>query len=97
LTPSPLECLLVERIAATWLQVHYADAAAARAREVTVKQAELASERQDRAHRRHLAAVAALATVCRLLPGSGAANLGMSDSKGPAPLSLVGGHRDDPQ
>jgi len=95
--PTPLERLLAERIAATWLQVNYADAVAAQTRDVSVKQAELALERQDRAHRRHLAAVAALATVRRLLPGSGAANLGMSDSKGPAPLSLVGGHRNDPQ
>ena len=68
--PTPLERLLVERIAATWLQVHYADAMAARARNVSIKQAGLAIERQDRAHRRHLAAVAALETVRRLLPAA---------------------------
>jgi len=68
--PTPLERLLVERVAATWLQANYADAVVALARDVSVKQAELALERQDRAHRRHLAAVAALATVRRLLPAA---------------------------
>jgi len=83
--PTPLERLLVERIAATWLQVNYADAVAAQARDVSVKQAELAMERQDRAHRRHLTAVAALATVRRLLP----AGTATADSEGTAPLTLV--------
>ena len=79
--PSPLERLLVERIAATWLQVHYADAAAAQARDVSVRQAQLAVERQDRAHRRHLAAVAALATIRRLLPAGPAT----ANAEGPRP------------
>jgi hypothetical protein len=67
-SPSPLERLLVERVAACWLQINHADAAAALARDVSIKQAEFAIKRQDRAHRRHLSAVAALATVRRLLP-----------------------------
>ena len=83
--PTPLERLLVERIAATWLQVNYADAIAAQARDVSVKQAGLALERQDRAHRRHLAAVAALATVRRLLP-AGTATV---RAEGPSPLIVV--------
>jgi hypothetical protein len=68
--PTPLERLLVARAAACWLQASYCDAAAAQARDVSTRQAELASKRQDRAHRRYLAAVAALASVRRLLPAA---------------------------
>jgi len=93
--PTPLERLLVARIAATWLQVNYADAVAAQARDVSVKQAELALERQDRAHRRHLAAVAALATVRRLLPAATSTNPGSPTAAGPPPLTLVADRRDD--
>ena len=89
-TPTPLEWLLVERIAATWLQVNYADAIAARARDVSVKQAELAIERQDRAHRRHLAAVAALATVRRLLPADASPGPATPAAAGTPPLTLIG-------
>ena len=69
--PSPMEALLIGRIGASWLQASYADAAAARAVEVPVKQAELLRKRQDSAHRRHLMAIAALATVRRLLGPAG--------------------------
>jgi hypothetical protein len=68
--PTPLERLLVDRVAATWLQVHYCDAAAVQAGEVSVRQAELALKRQDRAHRRYLTALAALTTIRRLLPST---------------------------
>jgi len=87
---TPLERLLVERIAATWLQVNYADAAAAQARDLSVKQAELAMERQDRAHRRHLAAVAALATVRRLLPADASPGPATPAAAGTPPLTLIG-------
>jgi hypothetical protein len=66
--PSPLERFLIDRIGATWLQVAYADAVAAQAQDASLKQVEFAMKRRDRAHRRHLTAVAALATVRRLLP-----------------------------
>ena len=88
--PTPLERLLVERVAATWLQVSYADAAAAQARDVSVKQAELAMERQDRAHRRHLAAVATLATVRRLLPAAPSPRRSSPAVADPPSLALVG-------
>jgi hypothetical protein len=66
--PSPLERLLVDRVAATWLQVAHADASAAKG-DVTVRQAAFALKRQGEAHRRHLTAIGALATLRRLLPG----------------------------
>jgi hypothetical protein len=60
--PSPVERLLVERIAACWLQAAFADAAAAGARDAGLKQAEFLARRQDAAQRRYLAAVRALTT-----------------------------------
>jgi hypothetical protein len=65
--PSPLEALLVDRVVVTWVEVSYADAAAARSADATLRQAEFALRRQGLAQRRHLAAVAALATARRLL------------------------------
>ena len=69
-SPSPLERLLVERVVACWLQVHHADAMVAQMRDVTLKQAKFAQERQDRAHRRYLQAIGALAMLRKLLPSS---------------------------
>ena len=93
--PTPLERLLVERVAATWLQVNNADEVAALTRDVSVKQAGLALERQDRAHRRHLAAVAAPATVRRLLPADASLGPATATAEGHAPeLNLVA-HRED--
>jgi hypothetical protein len=66
--PEPLERLLAERIAASWLQVHFADAAAADAVSGGARYAEAAARRQDAAHRRYVAAIGALATLKRLLP-----------------------------
>jgi hypothetical protein len=81
--PTRLERLLVDRVGATWLQLAYADAAAAQSRDVSIKQAELAIKRQGQAHRRHLTALAALATVRRLLPSAGGAVLAMGESLTP--------------
>jgi hypothetical protein len=66
--PTPLERLLVERVVATWLQVHHADAMVAQAGNVSLRQADFARKRQDSAHRRYLTAIGALVTVRRLLP-----------------------------
>ena len=68
--PTPLERLLAARVAACWLQTHYADAAMAQAGQVSVRQEDLAQKRQARAHKSYLTAIAALATVRRLLPGT---------------------------
>jgi hypothetical protein len=66
--PTPLERLLVERIVSCWLQFAHADAVLAQVKDLSLKQAEFASKRQDRAHRRYLMAIGTLATVRRLLP-----------------------------
>ena len=66
--PSPLEELLVARIAAGWLQVGYADALVAQSGEQPLKVAEFAQKRQTMAQARYVAAIKALAELRRLLP-----------------------------
>jgi hypothetical protein len=84
--PSPLEALLVERIVACWLQLGQADAAVARAGNMSVPQAEYARKRQDSAHRRYLTAIGALAMLRKLLGkavgSSGRASTAGSSSPG---------------
>ena len=66
--PSPLERLLVDRIVACWLALHYAEAAYAQhMHDLNLKQAEFHQQRIDRAHRRYLGAIRTLAQVRRLL------------------------------
>jgi hypothetical protein len=93
--PSPLEVLLVGRIGVSWLEASYADAAAARAGEVSVKQADFLRKRQDSAHRRHLTAIAALAAVRRLLGTTGGPAVRLSKAASPsiAPGNEDGGDR----
>ena len=68
--PSPLERLLIERIVATWLQVHYSDASYAQLKGTNPAQHTAALQRQNSAQQRYLQAVKALATVRKLLrPG----------------------------
>jgi hypothetical protein len=92
--PSPLETLLVGRIVACSLQVGYADAAVAQAREVSLKQADYARKRQDSASKRYLAAIGALAMVRRLLGSavvtSGRGSKAPSLSAGPGQLAGSG-------
>ena len=64
--PTPIERLLVERVVACWLQVYHADAIAAQAENVAPVMGDYNQRRQDRAHRRFLSAIRALATVRRL-------------------------------
>jgi hypothetical protein len=68
--PSPLVRLLARRVVASWLQLQQADAACAQAINLPIRQAVYLEKRQGAAHRRHLAAVAALATVRRLVPAN---------------------------
>ena len=70
-SPSPLERLLVDRVAACWLQVHHADLAAARMHDETTEGQERMRKRQAAAERRHAGAIEALARVRRLLPSDG--------------------------
>jgi hypothetical protein len=66
--PTPLESLLVERIIVCWLQVHYADTVYAQNMgKLSPQGNELQQRRQDRAQRRYLTAIKALAQVRRLL------------------------------
>ncbi len=65
-----LELLLANRVALCWLMVHYADATYAQRTHEGTLSLELGDyfqRRQDRAHRRYLTALKALAQVRRLL------------------------------
>jgi hypothetical protein len=67
--PSPLEKLLVERVVACWLQVHYADATYAQAKGPQHTPGLLAElmKRQESSQRRFLASVQKLALVRKLI------------------------------
>lgn len=66
--PTPLERLLVERVVLCWLQLHYFEAAYTQNMgSLTLAQGHYHQRRIDRAHRRYLSAIKALATVRRLL------------------------------
>jgi hypothetical protein len=65
---TPLEQLLVDRIVVCWLMANYADVAYAQGKNYSLPQGKYALDRQDRAHRRLLAAIAALTSVRKLLP-----------------------------
>jgi hypothetical protein len=66
---SPLERLLVERVAACWIQVHFADALYPQTRgpQVTPAVRQELMRRQESAQRRYLAAIKQLALVRKLL------------------------------
>ena len=68
-SPSPLEQLLVERIAATWLQLHYFETLYTQnIDKLTILQSEFHQKRIDRAHRRHLSAIKTLAQIRKMGP-----------------------------
>ncbi|HVK10511.1 MAG TPA: hypothetical protein VM597_17215 [Gemmataceae bacterium] len=64
--PYPLERHLVERVVLCWLAVHDAELRAALAAALSPGQSDAWQRRIDAAHRRHLSAVKALATVRKL-------------------------------
>jgi hypothetical protein len=64
--PTPMERLLAERAAYCWMILYVHEDASARARDLTFRQAEHLQSKIDRAHRRFLSAVKALATVRKL-------------------------------
>ena len=66
--PSPLERLLVDRIAINWLIVSHADLETAATKDGDPRRADLALKRQGQAELRFATAIKALATVRRLLP-----------------------------
>ena len=66
--PSPLEWLLVGRVVACWLALHYAEMRYAQhLGTLTMEQGEYHQRTIERAQRRYLAAIKALAQVRRLL------------------------------
>ncbi len=74
----PLERLLVERVAACWLQMYYFDVIYAQnITKVTREKSEYYQRRQDRAHKRFLTAVKTLAQVRRLLVPAVQVNIGV--------------------
>jgi hypothetical protein len=64
--PTPLERLLVERVAACWLHLHDLETRFAQARNLLITQADHQQRTIDRAHRRYLTAIKTLAVVRRL-------------------------------
>ena len=66
-TPSALERLLVERVIVCWLQVHHYELLAARNAAEEMGLDDSNQKQVDRAHKRFLAAIRALATVRKLL------------------------------
>jgi hypothetical protein len=63
----PLEMLLIDRIAVTWLAVHWCESTHAQSTDASLRQTGYAEQRLDRAHRRHLSSIAALAALRKLL------------------------------
>ena len=65
--PTPLEEMLVERVALCWFHVHLCEVTLAqRQTEMTLAVAEYQQKRLDRAHKRHLSAIKALAQVRKM-------------------------------
>jgi hypothetical protein len=85
--PTKLEGLLVERVAACWLQLHFADASYAQTRSVTASASTRKEllQRQVAAERRYLAAIKQLALVQKLLkPATSADRAAESNRAGTA-------------
>ena len=75
--PTPLERLLGQRIRACWLQLSYAESSYVRRMgDLTLAEGDYYQRRIDRAERRYLAAIKALAQVRRLLGPSVQLNVG---------------------
>ncbi|MDR3633357.1 MAG: hypothetical protein P4L84_05930 [Isosphaeraceae bacterium] len=66
--PTPLERLLANRAATCWLQVEHAGVSVVASAEAGLKVLDFQDRRQDRAHKRYLQALGALAAVRKLLP-----------------------------
>jgi len=92
--PSPVERLLVERVVACWLQLHYFDTIEAQGlgNDEKPRLAALRAKRQEQAHRMYLTSLAALTTLRKLLPGAAAEALPSPSNHGPAGAGR-NGHR----
>jgi hypothetical protein len=79
---SALERLLSERVVVTWLEVQLFEALYAQnMRTLTIPQAEHYQKRLDRAHRRHLSAIRALAQIRKLLKGGAITQINIADKQ----------------
>jgi hypothetical protein len=79
---SPLERLLSERVVVTWLEVQFFEALYVRnMRNLSITQAEHHQRRLDRAHRRHLTAIRALAQIRKLLKGTTITQINIADKQ----------------
>jgi hypothetical protein len=79
---SPLERLLSERVVLTWLEVQLFEALYAQnMSHLTIPQAEHYQKRLDRAHRRHLSAIRALAQIRKLLKGTAMTQINIADKQ----------------
>jgi hypothetical protein len=74
-TPTAIEQVLIDRVAACWVQANYFDATEATHGDRTFGQAELALKRQTMAHKRLLSALKTLAEVRRLMVPSVQVNI----------------------
>jgi len=114
-SPTVMERLLTARVTATWMELNWADLIVVRTTaddSATRRQLQFLQDRRDRAERRHLKAMGALATLQRLLPASaqpaavviddatqdGAQNGQLHSGVDSTELRTVGGHEseDDP-
>jgi hypothetical protein len=94
--PTPIVQLLARRAVACWLQVQHADGKAAEPAGTGAPLGRFLMERQDRAHRRLLAALAELARIQKLLGQDARTPVGDRDRSGPSHggglrLSVFGG------
>ena len=79
---SPLERLLSERVVVTWLEIQLFEALYAQnMRNLTMPQADHHQKRLDRAHRRHLSAIRALAQIRKLLKGIAMTQINIADKQ----------------
>jgi len=100
-TATPLERLLIDRIAVCWLQVHAADLEVARtATGGTVAQVptpHVASTRLDSANHRYLAAMKQLALVRKLLPPAKLPRIRSSETSSPVETSRADASCNEPR
>jgi hypothetical protein len=79
---SALERLLPERVVVTGLEVQFFEALYAKnVRKLTIPQAEHYQKRLDRAHRRHLSAIRALAQIRKLLKGTAMTQINIAEKQ----------------
>jgi hypothetical protein len=95
---TPLESLLITRIALCWFQLHYYETAYAQnLRGLSLEQSRGYQRRIDSAHRRYLSAIKALAQVRRLLLPTVQVNVGQKQVNiaGACPQGIVAAPRFD--